>query len=184
MVKPHVSKGKQLIHSSSSRSRNYKPFHKVFGNVHEVASSSAALNNGVGSFGFGRSKNKGPAGIVRALNTRRKDNNRKSFFSTLQKDRIKSKLIGPQLSLRAYFAKKYLKKQENARNCWLNALKSSGVKFQLSCTDDGKFSPKQCTNNRCWCVNDVGIRIRSGGDDGFYNGRREGLALKCPTNRT
>ncbi|XP_033112818.1 thyroid transcription factor 1-associated protein 26 homolog isoform X1 [Anneissia japonica] len=35
MVKPHVSKGKQLIHSSSSRSRNYKPFHKVFGNVHE-----------------------------------------------------------------------------------------------------------------------------------------------------
>ncbi|XP_033112778.1 uncharacterized protein LOC117113527 [Anneissia japonica] len=116
---------------------------------------------------------------------RGKVNKRKKFLAILQNDRIKAKLTGRQMdSLRAYYERKYLKRDNAAKNCWLNALKSSGVKFQLSCTDDGKFSPKQCTNNRCWCVNDLGKRIRSGGDDGFYNGRKEGLALKCPKKGT
>ncbi|XP_071956530.1 uncharacterized protein [Antedon mediterranea] len=85
-------------------------------------------------------------------------------------------------------AKEQVEEDKTTVSCWLRPIgeKYPGSLFHLNCTEDGiHYFDKQCSEDRCWCLDTDGYRIEEGGpdDDGYHYKIADGLSLKCPRHR-
>ncbi|XP_071956681.1 uncharacterized protein [Antedon mediterranea] len=74
---------------------------------------------------------------------------------------------------------------QTSANCWLRPIgkRYPRTLFQLSCSEDGvNYFDKQCSEDRCWCLDSDGNMVEEGGrdGDGYHYKIADGLSLRCP----